>query len=68
MKQYKLTAELGSITSTRTFEQVNDEAATMQAIGFIMDEANLHQKGPWALGRIVLTDPRGKVLQEMEAK
>ena len=68
MSKYTLTAELGSVTSTRTFEQINDEAATIQAIGFIMDEAHLHQKGPWALGKIVLKNSRGKVLQEMEAK
>lgn len=68
MSAYTLTAELGSVKTTRTFDQVNDEAATMQAIGFIMDEAHLHQKGPWALGKIVLTNARGKILQEMEAK
>lgn len=68
MSKYTLTAELGSVTSTKTFEQVNDAAATMQAIDFIMDEAHLQQKGPWALGKIVLKNSRGKVLQEMEAK
>lgn len=68
MSKYTLTAELGSVTSTRTFEQVNDEAAVFDAINFIMDEAHLRQKGPWALGKIVLADSRGKVLQEMEAK
>jgi hypothetical protein len=68
MSRYTLTAELGSITSTRTFEQVNDAAATLQAIDFIMDEAHLQQTGPWAKGRIVLMNSRGKVLQEMDAK
>jgi hypothetical protein len=68
MSQYTLTAELGSVKSTRTFEQINDAAATMEAIGFIMDEAHLHQNGPWAKGNIKLMDPRGKVLQEMDAK
>jgi hypothetical protein len=68
MSQYTLTAELGSVTSTRTFEQINDAAATFEAIHFIMDEANTHQSGPWAKGRIVLMDPRGRILQEMDAK
>lgn len=68
MSIYTLTAELGSVKSVRRFKQVNDAAATMQAIDFIMDEAHLHQDGPWAKGRIVLADSRGKVLQEMDAK
>jgi hypothetical protein len=68
MSKYTLTAELGSVTSTRTFEQVSDEAATFDAINFIMDEAHLKQTGPWAKGKIVLMNSRGKVLQEMAAK
>lgn len=68
MKNYTLTAELGSVKATRTFTQVNDDAATFEAINFIMDEAHLAKNGPWALGRIVLMNQRGKVLQEMEAK
>jgi hypothetical protein len=68
MSKYTLTAELGSVTSTRTFTQVSDEAATFEAIGFIMDEAHLQQTGPWAKGKIVLMNSRGKVLQEMAAK
>ena len=67
-KTYTLTAELGSVKSTRTFEQVSDAAAMFEAIGFIMDEAHLHQKGPWAIGRIVLANSKGKVLHEMESK
>jgi hypothetical protein len=67
-KIYTVTAELGSIKSTRTFEQVNDDAAAMQAVNFIMDEAHLHQNGPWALGRIVLANAKGKTIYEMEAK
>jgi len=68
MSKYTLTAELGSITSVRTFEQVNDKGAVFDAINFIMDEAHLQQSGPWAKGKIVLMNSRGKVLQEMDAK
>lgn len=68
MSKYTLTAELGSVTSTRTFEQVNDKGAVFDAINFIMDEAHLQQSGPWAKGRIVLADSRGRVIQEMDAK
>jgi hypothetical protein len=67
-KTYTLTAELGSVKSTRTFQQVGDDAATFEAIGFIMDEAHLHQNSPWAIGRIVLANSKGKVLHEMESK
>jgi hypothetical protein len=68
MSRYTLTAELGSVTSTRTFEQANDAGAVFDAINFIMDEAHLQQTGPWAKGKIVLMNSRGKVLQEMDAK
>ena len=68
MSRYTLTAELNSVTSTRTFEQVNDEAAVFDAINFIMDEAHLQQTGTWAKGKIVLMNSRGKVLQEIAAK
>lgn len=68
MGKYTLTAELGSVTSTRTFEQVNDAGAVFDAISFIMDEAHQQQTGPWAKGKIVLMNSRGKVLQEMDAK
>jgi len=67
-KVYTLTAELGSVKSTRTFEQVSDEAATFDAINFIMDEAHLKQNGPWAKGHIMLVNSKGEVLQKMEAK
>ena len=70
MKTYKLTAELGSVTTTKTFGATNDEAATVDAVFMILDEAGRgrSKKNPWAIGRITLTDSRGKVLQEMEAK
>lgn len=67
-KIYTVSAELGAITCSKTFEQVNDEAAMFEAMGFVLDEAHLDQKGPWALGRIVLANAKGKVLHEMAAK
>lgn len=67
-KTYTLTAELGSIKSTRTFQQGNDVGAMWEAMNFILDEGNLHQTGPWALGHIVLANAKGKTLHEMPAK
>lgn len=68
MKTYKLTAELGSVTVTRTFEAAADDVAAIDSVFFIMDEAHRGQSGPWAKGRITLTNARGKILQEMAAK
>jgi hypothetical protein len=68
MKTYKLTAELGSVTTTRTFQAAGDDAAAMDSIFFIMDEAYRQKSGPWAKGQIQLTNSRGKVLQQMGAK
>lgn len=67
-KTYTLTAELGSVKCTRTFEQVNDDAAAMEAVGFVLDEAHMHPKGPWALGEINLMNAKGRILQHMDAK
>ena len=66
--KYTLTAELDSVTCTKTFHADNNEQAAFSAIAHILDEAHENKKSPWALGHIILSNSRGKVLQEMAAK
>ena len=67
-KMYQLTAMLNSKGEDYLFEASSDDAATMDAIGVIMDNAYADKTGPWALGAITLTDPEGNVIHTMAAK
>jgi len=65
---YKLTATLENKVATRGIMAVDDADATFAAINYIMDAAYKNQTGPWALGKIALTNENGELIQEMEAK
>jgi hypothetical protein len=67
LKNYTLTAELGSDSESITIEALGDSDAMMDAIREIMSRA-YQQDNAWAKGRIELISPDGEVVQTMEAK
>lgn len=68
LKPYTLKAKLNGKTNTKTVWAGNDEVATLEAIGHIMNKAYQDTKSSWAIGEIVLTNDNGDILQTMEAK
>jgi hypothetical protein len=68
MSSYQLTATLDDKTVLTSFIADDDADAMMEAIYYIMDEAYNDKLGPWAKGRIELTDPNGDTINTMEAK
>jgi hypothetical protein len=65
---YTLTATLDGITSRKSLRAFSDEEAMSDAIHKILAYAHVAQTGPWAKGRIELTDPNGYIIEVMEAK
>ena len=65
---YTLEAVLDTTITEVILDATSDEEAVMDAIGVIMDNAYADKSGPWALGKITLTDPSGNILQSMAAK
>lgn len=78
--RYHLTATLGDEIDTYDFNEPDPDfgpdveawrhlGATATAIREVMNRAYADREGPWALGKIVLTDTlTGEVMREMEAK
>jgi hypothetical protein len=65
---YRLEAALDTTIAEVILTADNDEDATMDAIGVIMDNAYSDKEGPWAVGAITLIDPNGNVIHTMAAK
>jgi len=65
---YRLEANLGTTIAEVILSAENDEEATMDAIGVIMDNAYADKQGVWAKGAITLIDPDGNVIHTMDAK
>ena len=68
MGVYLLSAELDEKVEMKMLAAEDAEQAMMEAIPIILDYAFQDQTGPWAIGRILLTDNGGNVVAEMEAK
>lgn len=68
MSVYLLSADLDERVEMKMLAAEDAEQAMMEAITLILDYAFEDQTGPWAIGRILLTDNGGNVVAEMEAK
>jgi len=68
MSAYLLSADLDGKVEMKMLAAEDAEQAMMEAIPMILDYAFQDQTGPWAIGRILLTDNGGNVVAEMEAK
>ena len=68
LRNYTITATLGSNTETIRFQEIDDTEATFAAIFKVLDKAN---KGTtsriWRKGEIVLAGPDG-IIRTMPAK
>ena len=68
MTTYYLTAELDKELEKELVIADCDNEATLMAIDVIMSRAFLNKAGAWAIGKITLSDSKGKTLREMPAK
>lgn len=68
MSVYLLSADLDERVEMKMLAAEDAEQAMMEAIPLILDYAFADQTGPWAIGRILLTDNGGNVVAEMDAK
>jgi hypothetical protein len=73
MNTYTLSARLDTMFEVLDIEAINDEYATIDAVGTIMTKA-YHQGNPtpqqrlWARGAITFRNSAGEILREMEAQ
>jgi hypothetical protein len=66
--RYALYAGLNERQESVDLDEPDDDEATFAAMREVLDRAHADPAGPWALGRIVLWAPNGRIVQVMEPK